>query len=273
MSLLYKAPAGTGLHRILGPENSELTLISFSRCAFARAGESIDCHTGGEEVAITILGGKVTVSGSCSAGDFRFEKAGEREDVFSGVANTIYLPRGSSYRIIAETDGADVAIAGSPARRDTKPALITPGNVEKKVVGKDNWRREVFTTIGPNTDADRLLMGETYNPPGNWSSAPPHKHDVDNPPTEGWMEEVYFYMVSPSQGFGIQRVYTGENSPAQLDQAYVVQNGDTMALPYGYHPVVAGPGYKLYYLWILAGHARAYGAWSDDPAHAWLKNT
>ena len=141
------------------------------------------------------------------------------------------------------------------------------------MVGKDNWQRDVYTSIGPNVDADRLLIGETYNPPGNWSSAPPHKHDVACPPDEGCMEEVYFFMVDPGQGFGIQRVYSGEDSPAQVDDAYVVQNGDTVAIPYGYHPVVAGPGYKLYYLWILSGEERAYGAWRDDPTHAWLKNT
>ena len=87
------------------------------------------------------------------------------------------------------------------------------------------------------------------------------------------MEEAYCFMVDPPQGFGLISVYTGEDSPARHDTAYVVQNGDTVAVPYGYHPVVAGPGYKLYYLWILSGEVRAYGAWSDDPNHAWLKNT
>ena len=41
-------------------------------------------------------------------------------------------------------------------------------------------------------------------------------------------------------------------------------------MPEGYHPVVAGPGYRLYYLWVLAGERRELLP-KDDP-NAWLKN-
>ena len=37
--------------------------------------------------------------------------------------------------------------------------------------------------------------------------------------------------------------------------------------------VVAAPGYELHYTWVLAGEERRYGAWVDDPRHAWTKNT
>ena len=50
----------------------------------------------------------------------------------------------------------------------------------------------------------------------------------------------------------------------------MVEEGDSMVLPRGYHPVVAAPGYSLYYLWVLAGEENSYGAWSDDPAHKWI---
>ena len=82
------------------------------------------------------------------------------------------------------------------------------------------------------------------------------------------MEEVYFFRVKPSQGFGLQRVYTDSRS---LDEAYTVENDDTVVLPEGYHPVVAGPGYRLYYLWILAGRQRILRP-RDDPDHQWLKD-
>ena len=45
-----------------------------------------------------------------------------------------------------------------------------------------------------------------------------------------------------------------------------------MLLPKGYHPVVAAPGYQLHYTWVLAGEERRYGAWADDPNHAWVRN-
>jgi 5-deoxy-glucuronate isomerase len=40
-------------------------------------------------------------------------------------------------------------------------------------------------------------------------------------------------------------------------------------LPYGYHPGRAPPGYKLYYLWALAGTERKIGL-HEDPAHTWI---
>jgi len=129
----------------------------------------------------------------------------------------------------------------------------------------------VQTAVGSNVDADRLLVGETFNPPGNWSSYPPHKHDTLNPPLEAPAEEIYFFLVSPPQGWGIQRIYTAPDHPEPLDEVYVVQDGDATILPRGYHPVCAAAGYRLYYLWGIAGEERRYGAWTDDPAHAWVK--
>ncbi|MGB7593147.1 MAG: 5-deoxy-glucuronate isomerase [Terriglobia bacterium] len=32
------------------------------------------------------------------------------------------------------------------------------------------------------------------------------------------------------------------------------------------------PGYELHYTWVLAGEERRYGAWAEDPRHAWVKN-
>ena len=60
---------------------------------------------------------------------------------------------------------------------------------------------------------------------------------------------------------------TGDRS---LDVAHVVENNDTVVIDRGYHPVAAGPGYKGYYLWILAGESREI-LMRDDPCHKWLK--
>jgi 5-deoxy-glucuronate isomerase len=43
-------------------------------------------------------------------------------------------------------------------------------------------------------------------------------------------------------------------------------------IPRGYHTVVAAPGYELRYVWALCGTERTYGAWSDDPAHVWVRD-
>jgi 5-deoxy-glucuronate isomerase len=123
--------------------------------------------------------------------------------------------------------------------------------------------------VGENVpQAQRLVVGETFNPPGNWSSYPPHKHEVDAYPEEVRMEEIYYYRLNPPQGFGLQRIYTDDRS---LDLACAVEDGDTVLLPRGYHPVVAAPGYQLYYLWMLAGHTDRRMKPRDDAEHTWVK--
>ena len=73
-------------------------------------------------------------------------------------------------------------------------------------------------------------------------------------------EEVYFFRIKPSQCFGLQKVYTPPDDKDPFDVVYVVEDGDTVVIPRGDHPVVAAPRYQLYYLWILAGEERRYGA-------------
>ena len=104
------------------------------------------------------------------------------------------------------------------------------------------------------------------NRPGQWSSYPPHKHDTEIPGVETRLEEIYFYKVNPKQGFGYQRIYTGDRA---LDLAVTVENDDLVMIPKGYHPVAAAPGYSVYYLWALAGPERRMTP-HDDPQHEWV---
>jgi 5-deoxy-glucuronate isomerase len=48
-----------------------------------------------------------------------------------------------------------------------------------------------------------------------------------------------------------------------------VRDGDAVLLPYGYHPVSSPPGYRLYYLWAMAGEQRQLALY-EDPAHRWI---
>ena len=107
------------------------------------------------------------------------------------------------------------------------------------------------------------MVGETFNPPGHWSSYPPHKHDGRN--GEPFLEEVYYYRVEPSHGFGHQMLYTEDGESV----THQVRDGDAVLLPYGYHPVSSPPGYALYYLWGMAGDERKLSLY-EDPAHRWI---
>lgn len=246
---------------IVTPENSPLRCVSFGLNRIGE-GQEISIDSGSNEIVIVLLNGFCEIS----SGKFKGEKL-SRESVFKEKASAIYLPPNRAITLRAHV-GTEVAVAKAPCGlQDLDEVLVRPSDVAVKEVGQKNWFRKVHDIIRPDFPAGRLIVGETYNAPGNWSSSPPHKHDVENPPAESMHEEVYFYRFNPDQGFGVQRVY----SEGEFDHSYVVKDNDVVAIPKGYHPVVAGPGYELYYLWVLCGDNRN-ASWFEDPQHKWIND-
>ena len=195
-------------------------------------------------------------------------KAGGREwpvsrtGVFTERATALYLPAGVELGVIAETTLEAVAFT-TPAPAGGEPVLMAPDQVVVNSRGRGIYTREVHNIFVDDPHVRRLMVGETFNPPGHWSSYPPHKHDGrDGEPT---LEEVYYYRVDPPHGFGQQLMYTSDGESV----THSVRDGDTVLLPYGYHPVSAPPGYRLYYLWGMAGEQRKL-ALHEDPAHKWI---
>ena len=246
---------------------ADLKFLTFARLVFDGNFRSYSASSGDREVALDVLSGKCTVK--TPAGPLVGEV---RRGCFDDAPVMFYIPPGTAYTM--ESDNAVVALFSAPAS-DVKQAavVIQKNDATLNKVGKDNWFRNVYSSIGENVAAQRLLVGETLNPPGNWSSSPPHKHDAYSPPSEVPMEEIYYFQVHPKQGFGFMRLYTPSDAENPCDEAMLIRDGDTVLIPRGYHTVVAAPGYQVSYVWALAGEARKYGAWADDPDHAWLRKT
>lgn len=216
------------------------------------------------ETAVVILSGVVDVEEDGRS----LGSAGARSSVFEGPGHAVYAPSGTALRLRAGGP-AQLAVATAPAGKGapSKARIIAPGDQRIGEVGKENWRRSVRTILGPENAASRLLLGETINPPGNWSSYPPHKHDREAPPEEVRLEEVYLFKVDPAGGFGVQVRYDDAGA-----EAFTVRDGDVAVIRSGYHPVVAAPGYSLYYLWVMAGEGRRMIP-HLDPAHAWVQES
>ena len=123
--------------------------------------------------------------------------------------------------------------------------------------------------LPPGFPAHRLIVVEVFTPAGNWSSFPPHKHDVHNPPGEVDLEEIYYYRIDRPKALP----FRGSTLPTgRIDETLTVRDGELVLVPEGYHPVVAAHGYNVYYLNALAGSARSLAA-SDDPDYAWVRGT
>ena len=97
---------------------------------------------------------------------------------------------------------------------------------------------------------DSLLVTEVFTPAGHWSSYPSHRHDEDDFPRMTYLEETYYHRLNPTDGFGIQRVYTEDGS---LDETMAVADDDVMLVPSGHHPCGAPYGFEMYYLNVMAG--------------------
>jgi len=259
MALIRGRPQQAGYATVVGPGEPGIQYIGFGLLDLGD-GESWEHSFPGREAVLVVLGGRCDVE----AGGESWAGIGRRSDVFDGRPTAVYLPPGE--RLTVRGRGAvEIAVCLAPAERGPKAALIGPEEVRVREVGRDTFRREIHDVAAIGTlDCARLLVGETYNPPGLWSSYPPHKHDVQSPPEESKLEEVYHFRVQPPQGFGLQRIY-GDG----FDEAYPIQDRDTVTIPRGYHPLAAAPGYRLYYLWILAGEERVMQP-RDDEAHVWV---
>ena len=218
---------------------------------------------GDDEVVAVVMQGDV----HASAGGEELGRTPYRNDPFGELGHAVYAPPQAPVRLVAGDDGALLAVMSAPPGADEPgPArIIGPGEQRVATVGTGNWERTVRTILGPDDPATRLLVGETLNPPGNWSSYPPHKHDEHAPPDEVALEEVYLFRVAPDGGFGVQLLYEPD-----VERTFVVRDGDVAVIRSGYHPVVAAPGYDLYYLWVLAGEGRRMVP-RLDPRHAWVQ--
>jgi 5-deoxy-glucuronate isomerase len=225
-------------------------------------GAAYESATGANELALALLGGRCSVTSS--AGDFA--SLGGRAHVFDGLPYTLYLPIGAEFRVTAETP-CDLAFCYCKAEERFPARLVRPEENRVEIRGGGNATRQINHMIQPAFPAHRILVCEVYTPAGNWSSYPPHKHDVHNPPGEVDLEEIYYYRIDRPEGYAIQRVYTADR---RLDETITVRDGQMVLIPEGYHPVVAAHGYNVYYLNVLAGSARSMAA-SDDPEYAWVR--
>ena len=209
----------------------------------------------GEESVLVLLQGALDI--------------GARSSVFEQHATAVYLPPGAEEFTIA--GDAELALATTVGCNlpvaDIAPVFVSPSDVVVHQRGQPGWQREVHDIVADNVpNAHRLIVGETFNAPGQWSSFPPHKHDgADGEPT---LEEVYYYRFDHPDGFGFQGLYDTNGE----ERAVFLRHGTVVGIPHGYHPVCAAPGYRLYYLWALVGAPRQLAMY-EDPAHRWLHDS
>lgn len=212
--------------------------------------------------------------------EFVTQFLGGRKSVFSGPCDVIYLPTNTEIKI--HGDGR-ILVAEAEAA-NSKPAKFMPANqVPVFVRGAGRESRQVHNFGGTEElDADRFIVVEVIVPAGNWSGAPPHKHDTYIPGVESNLEEIYYFETAVSKNLhapssadpvGYLRGYASDER--EIDLLEEVRSGDIALIPWGWHgPAAAAPGADLYFLNVMAGPDpdRSWNI-TDDPAHSWIRDT
>jgi 5-deoxy-glucuronate isomerase len=262
MSYFATVPTQSGLNEL--PTNP-CKLLDFHLLSLATE-QSHQGNSGEREVLAVILGGK----GTFTVNGRSFPHIGARANVFSGKPHAVYIPCGADYTIVGN-GRLEVGLCSAPSDLHTEPYVIGPEQVTSGKWGAANFSRnfhQILTASAqPDLPAARLIVGETYTPSGNWSTYPPHKHEVEDLPREAYHEEMYYFKVNPGDGFGMARFYNGE-----VDTGYTVRDNTILMMPNGYHTVASAPGYTTYYLWFLAGNHRVQAV-VEDANVGWVSKT
>ena len=252
-----------GYERVVTDRNSPLTFAELDFLKL-RAGDGYTVTEKGKEFVLIVLTGKCSVKGK----DFFFESVGKREDVFSGPAEAVYVGKDDEFTVRAVGGDVKIAVCKAPADEKYPAAYVPTSEIATKDLGKGAYARKAAFNFTEKVPANLLYIGEFWVSDGNWASYPPHKHDVDDMPREGFLDEIYYFEFDKPQGFGFQGVYTKDGT---INEVYKVGNGDLVEVPRGYHPFTVAPGYTNYCLWIMAGKNR--GIFSTfDPDHKWVND-
>ncbi len=255
------APAPDASILTVTPESAGWEYVGFEVLSLEE-GAVAARDTGGRELCVVVISGSVQVlSPHGEWGDL-----GGRPDPWSGRPDAAYLPPRTRVEIEAAGAGAEVGLCWAPAPRGgASPSLLPGVEIEVETRGYGALERTIHPILMADREAESLLVCEVLTPAGHWSSYPPHKHDRDAAPEETRLEETYYHRISPTRGFGLQRVYTDDRS---LDETLAFGDRDCVLVPRGYHAVSAPPGYDVYYLNVMAGPKRLWAV-ANDPDHKW----
>jgi 5-deoxy-glucuronate isomerase len=238
---------------LVGPEPDVLSLAYFHLIRLRSQEAFVHQLSGFESVFVVLCGNcVVTVDGR------EFSDVGRRQDIWSGKADSVYVPSGAHVRVVSCADNTEIAIAGGRCDQPFQPFRVLPEEVEMVEVGSlaTHSRRQIFHILGHNARgrAGNLLVSELYSSGGCWAGYPPHKHDTENPPEETCFEELYHYRFRPENGFGVQLVFNDDGT----SECYMTRSGDTFLIDKGNHPNVTSPGHEEYIFTVLVGkHQRS----------------
>jgi 5-deoxy-glucuronate isomerase len=230
-SLKFVIPEEVGLHRIIDESNSPLKVLGLHALRL-NAGKSETIQFDDRESGIFFVSGKAqlnlsNISEMLCHNDFA------------------YAPVRQSFTIHSKSD--DTLVIIPTARTSTAKQVFV--RKYKDVVSEENrneihgalsFSRSILVYGGMDNEMARMAVGVTSGQDGSWTSWPPHEHGET-------FEEIYYYFDMTPEGFAVHVILTGNEN----ESAYIIRNNYAIAIPHSYHPLVASPGNKLHYLFVM----------------------
>ncbi|UCE17219.1 MAG: 5-deoxy-glucuronate isomerase [Gemmatimonadota bacterium] len=242
--LIKNTAAQKGRSVSITPDNTDLEFLSVGRILLESGMEPIAVETDENEISLI-----------CLHGNGRIEVDGQTFDVspFDGV----YTPQKCQFKVRTD-EKLDLVECIAPVTKKYDPAYVPFSKVKNdpelhQTLGEETFMRELYTIIGTNVEASRLLIGVTFGKEGNWTSWPPHEHAASK-------EEVYLYFDMPRPNFGIQCVYTDGGDPEAMLPVF---EDDAVIIKEGYHQNVGVPSCGINFVWILCGLREGERDWSE----------
>lgn len=260
-NLRIRPAAQEGRVHHVTPESAGWTYVGFDLWKLG-PGRTAQDGLADRETCLVIVSGRARI-----ATDGRFlGELGDRMSPFEGPGHSVYLPAGAEWQAEATTD-LELAVCTAPGKPGSHPVrVIGPADMERLTRGRGTNMRYPTNILPETAPADALLVVEVITPGGHTSSYPPHRHDEDDLPRQSLLEETYYHRFQMPQGYGFQRVYTDDRA---LDETILVEDGDVVLVPRGYHPFAALHGYDSYYLNVMAGPKRTW-KFHNAPEHEWM---
>ena len=251
---LIRTPRRPGIHVIQPRGAHGATYLGGWRLHLA-PGSSAEHASESDEMIVVLQEG----AGTFEAGGQKWDVS--RKSVFDERATALYVPPGMTFRATA-TAPMEAIIVGTPATPGGTPAFVGPGDVQVLARGRDTYAREVHNLFVTDPHARRLMVGETFNPPGHWSSTAAQARLCKNgePSARGGLR----FRVHPPQG-SASRFSTPKAARSVTHQ---VRDGGVVVLRMRYHPVSAPPLLSL--LPLGDGGRRTQARAVEDPARTWI---
>ena len=217
-----------------------------------RAGETRRFHRAGEEIAVLLQSGEITLSWEGQS------KTVSRRDVFTEGPWSLHVGCDTPVQVEAVSD-ARILVQCTHNDRKFSSRLYSPEDAPWNDVcrGKfgDTANRRVNTIFDyASAPYSNMVLGEVLNDHGNWSGYIPHHHP---------QPEVYYFMFERPEGFGAS--FLG-------DDVYKIKDGSFSAIPGGLtHPQVTAPGYAMYTCWMIRHlDGNPWAERIDDERYTWL---